>query len=99
EQDVPTINCTTARIVSVVLTRHFSLRALISRPARRCGRRIAEVNMKVLTFGPTKSFQLLLERLQVCIIEACEHADAADAAPCCARAPSGPGRRAGDCFK
>ena len=46
--------------------------------------------MKVLTFGPTKSFQFLLERLQVCIIEACEHADAADAAPLLRTRPKRP---------
>jgi hypothetical protein len=37
--------------------------------------------MKVLTFRPTKSSQLLLERLQVWIIKTCEHADMPDAAP------------------
>jgi hypothetical protein len=36
--------------------------------------------MQVLTFGPTKSSQLLLERLQVWIIETCEYADVPDAA-------------------
>ena len=45
----------------------------------RSGGRIAVINMKV-GFGPTKSSQFLLERLQVRIIEAREHADAPDAA-------------------
>ena len=54
---------------------------LLSKRLRaRSGGRIAVVDMKVLTFGPTKSSQFLLERLQVWIIKACEHADVLDAA-------------------